>query len=72
MTTLLKLMGRGGVDRQVPPEHWRQFTQAAKQAGVPIEAVFYPEEGHGFFHDNNERDFLLRTEKLLATTLQPR
>jgi dipeptidyl aminopeptidase/acylaminoacyl peptidase len=37
--------------------------KAMRAAGVPVEAYYYPTEGHGFYKVENERDYY---GKLLA------
>jgi dipeptidyl aminopeptidase/acylaminoacyl peptidase len=34
--------------------------KALKSAGVPVETLYYPTEGHGFYVDANRREFYTR------------
>ena len=63
------LLAYGGRDRRVPKEHADKFLAAARSAGVAVEAVYYPEEGHGWFDAANHADFLQRLERFLAKSL---
>jgi acetyl esterase/lipase len=63
------LLAHGGKDRRVPIEHADRFAAAAKRAGVPIEVVSYPHEGHGWYDAANHFDFLNRMEAFLARSL---
>jgi dipeptidyl aminopeptidase/acylaminoacyl peptidase len=63
------LLAYGGEDVRVPPDHATRFASAAKSAGVPIEVVAYPTEGHGFFEQKNQADWWQRVERFLATHL---
>ena len=63
------LVAHGGVDRRVPIAHSREFVAAARRAGVRVEQVDYPDEGHGFFKPANQLDFYGRLERFLAESL---
>jgi dipeptidyl aminopeptidase/acylaminoacyl peptidase len=63
------LLAQGGVDRRVPMAHARRFAAAARDAGVDLEFVVYPDEGHGFFDPDDEADFFGRVERFLAKAL---
>lgn len=65
------LLAHGGKDRRVPIEHARQFESAAKAAGVRLEVIDYPHEGHGWFDPANHADFLKRLDAFLARSLAP-
>lgn len=60
------LLAHGGLDRRVPLEHATKFVSAARKAGVSIERVDYPREGHGFYYPDNQTDFFKRLEQFLA------
>ncbi|CAN5744540.1 hypothetical protein BH11PSE8_BH11PSE8_20820 [soil metagenome] len=64
------LVGHGAQDRRVPIEHSRSFVSAARAAGVQVEQVIYPEEGHGFVDPANQVDYWRRLEKLLDKSLK--
>ena len=63
------LVAHGGLDRRVPIAHSREFVAAAQRAGVKLDKVDYPEEGHGFFKPANQADFYGRLERFLAESL---
>ena len=63
------LLGYGGDDVRVPPDHSTRFVSAARSAGVPIEVVAYPTEGHGFYDQKNQADWWARVERFLAAHL---
>lgn len=56
------LLAAGGEDLVAPIEHSRGMERALKRAGVPVETLYYPKEGHGFYAVENRRGFY---EKLL-------
>lgn len=64
------LVVQGGLDRRVPIVHARRFVDAARAAGVEVEAVYYGDEGHGFMHPSNHADYLRRLEAFLARSLR--
>lgn len=65
------LLAHGVEDRRVPVEHARKFASEARRAGVRVEEVMYPKEGHGFVDPANEADFLGRVERFLEESLRP-
>ncbi|HEY8708684.1 MAG TPA: prolyl oligopeptidase family serine peptidase [Burkholderiaceae bacterium] len=64
------LLVHGGVDRRVPIVHASKFVAAARNAGVAIEELVYPDEGHGFADPTNHADYLTHVERFLAKSLQ--
>jgi len=56
-------LAAGGEDERAPIEHSRQMEKALKAAGVPVETLYYPTEGHGFYQEKNRKAFY---EALLA------
>lgn len=63
------LLAHGRIDRRVPIEHSRKFLSAAESAGVKVDWVVYPDEGHGFRLPANEADFWKRVDAFLANSL---
>ncbi len=57
------LLAAGGEDERAPIQHTQMMEKALRAAGVPVEAYYYPTEGHGFYKVENERDYY---GKLLA------
>lgn len=50
-------LAAGGEDKRAPIEHTEMMEKALRSAGVPVEAVYYRTEGHGFYKVENERDY---------------
>lgn len=63
------LLAGGGFDRRVPIEHQHRFRDEAQKAGVAVEWIEYPGEGHGWAREANEVDFWQRVERFLARHL---
>ena len=51
------LLAAGGEDRRAPIEHTRMMERALESAGVPVETVYYPEEGHGFHRLDHQQEY---------------
>lgn len=56
-------LAAGGEDERAPIVHSRQMEKALRTAGVPVETLYYPTEGHGFYQEKHRQEFY---EKLLA------
>lgn len=66
MATRIKspvFMAAGGEDERAPVQHTELMERRLKAAGVPVEAVYYRTEGHGYYKEENQRDYYT---KLLA------
>ena len=50
-------LAAGGEDRQAPIQHTEMMEKALRAANVPVEALYYPTEGHGFYKTENEREY---------------
>lgn len=50
-------LAAGGEDERAPIQHTEMMEKALRKVGVPVEAVYYPTEGHGFYKVENERDY---------------
>lgn len=50
-------LAAGGEDERAPIQHTEMMEKALRNAGVPVDAVYYPTEGHGFYKLENEREF---------------
>src|SRR5690606_20722550 len=59
-------LAAGGEDFVAPIEHTRRMEAALKAAGVPVEALYYPKEGHGFYDLAHRREFYGRLLRFLA------
>ena len=53
-------LAAGGEDERAPIQHTEMMEKALRNAGVPVEAVYYPTEGHGFYKLENEREFYFK------------
>ncbi|BAL97551.1 alpha/beta hydrolase family protein [Rubrivivax gelatinosus] len=65
------LLAQGGYDRRVPKQHADDFEDAARKAGVKIERLDYPFEGHGFVELESQVDFMNRLAAFLKRSLEP-
>ena len=53
-------LAAGGEDETAPIEHSRRMEAALKAVGTPVEALYYPEEGHGFYLQAHRTAFYQR------------
>lgn len=56
-------LAAGGEDERAPVQHTELMERRLNAAGVPVEAVYYSTEGHGYYKEENQRDYYT---KLLA------
>jgi dipeptidyl aminopeptidase/acylaminoacyl peptidase len=56
-------LAAGGEDQRTPIEHSKMMERALIAAGKPVETLYYPNEGHGFYVEANRKAYY---EKLLA------
>ena len=54
------LVLHGERDAEVPVPQGYEFWHALKTLGVPTQLVVYPDEGHGFFREENKKDRISR------------
>lgn len=59
----------GGEDKVAPIEHSKMMEQALRKAGVPVETLYYPTEGHGFYVEEHEREYYTRLLAFLSRYL---
>lgn len=64
-------LAAGGEDFIAPIEHTRRMESALEEAGVPVETLYYPKEGHGFYEIGHRREFYTRVLGFLATHIGP-
>lgn len=64
------LVLQGDNDIRVPKEEAEQVVSILKAEGRTVEAVYYPEEGHGFVKREHQRDELTRSVAWLQKYLQ--
>lgn len=50
-------LAAGGEDERAPIEHSKAMERALQSAGVPVESLYYPTEGHGFYVEANRKAF---------------
>jgi dipeptidyl aminopeptidase/acylaminoacyl peptidase len=62
-------LAAGGEDRRAPIEHSKMMERALKSAGVPVETLYYPNEGHGFYVEANRREYYRRLLAFLGRHL---
>ena len=56
-------LAAGGEDQRAPIEHSKMMERALIAAGKPVETLYYPNEGHGFYVEANRRAYY---QKLLG------
>lgn len=61
--TVPVFLAAGGEDRVAPVEHTKRMEKALRKAGVPVETLYYPNEGHGFYTEEHRAEYY---GKLLA------
>jgi dipeptidyl aminopeptidase/acylaminoacyl peptidase len=62
-------LAAGGKDERAPMEHTRKMEKALKEAGVPVESLYFKSEGHGFFTEPHRREYYARLLAFLSTHL---
>lgn len=62
-------LAAGGKDERAPIQHTRRMEAALKRAGVPVETLYYPTEGHGFYTEPHRREFYVRLLAFLQRNL---
>lgn len=61
-------LAAGGQDERAPVEHTRRMEKALKEAGVPVESLYFKSEGHGFFTEPHRREYYTRLLAFLIPT----
>ena len=64
-------LAAGGEDERAPEEHTRAMERALKAAGVPVETLVYPQEGHGFYLEAHNREYYTRLLAFLDRHIGP-
>lgn len=64
--TVPVFLAAGVEDERAPVEHTEKMERALKAAGVPVEALYYRNEGHGFYVDANRQEYYTRLLAFLA------
>lgn len=63
------LIGQGANDPRVTTAEAEQMVRAMQANGAPVTYVLFPDEGHGFQREENDRAFSAVTEEFLARCL---
>lgn len=64
-------LAAGGEDQRAPIEHSRKMEKALRDAGVPVETLYYDTEGHGFYTEEHNREFYTRLLAFLDKHIGP-
>ncbi|MBA2239286.1 MAG: S9 family peptidase [Lysobacter sp.] len=59
-------LAAGGRDERAPIAHTEMMEKALRKAGVPVETLYYPNEGHGFYVEANRVEYYTRLLAFLA------
>lgn len=62
-------LAAGGEDEVAPIKHTELMEKSLRAAGVPVEALYYDTEGHGFYVEENQREFYTRLLAFLSRSL---
>ncbi|KAF1684643.1 peptidase S9 [Pseudoxanthomonas broegbernensis] len=62
-------LAAGGTDERAPIEHSQRMEKALRKAGVPVETLYFPNEGHGFYTEAHRREYYTRLLDFLARHL---
>ncbi|MBB5866419.1 S9 family peptidase [Xanthomonas sp. 3058] len=62
-------LAAGGKDERAPVEHTERMERALKVAGVPVEALYFPNEGHGFYTEAHRRAYYTQLLAFLSKQL---
>lgn len=62
-------LAAGGKDERAPVAHTERMEKALKRAGVPVEALYFPNEGHGFYTEPHRREYYTRLLAFLGRHL---
>ncbi len=59
-------LAAGGEDTVAPEAHTKKMERALKAAGVPVETLYYPTEGHGFFTESRRLEYYAKLLDFLS------
>ncbi|WP_223214364.1 alpha/beta hydrolase family protein [Xanthomonas sp. NCPPB 1638] len=62
-------LAAGGKDERAPIEHTKAMERALKGAGVPVESLYFANEGHGFYTEAHRREYYTRLLAFLSKQL---
>lgn len=67
--TIPVFLAAGGEDKTAPIEHTRRMEAALRKAGKPVQALYKPTEGHGFYVEANRREYYTHLLAFLAANI---
>ncbi len=62
-------LAAGGEDEVAPIAHTRMMEAALRKSGAPVESLYYPTEGHGFYTEPHQREYFTRLLGFLSQHL---
>ncbi|UJB21802.1 MULTISPECIES: alpha/beta hydrolase family protein [Lysobacter] len=62
-------LAAGGQDERAPQVHSERMEKALREAGVPVESLYYKSEGHGFYEEAHKREYYSRLLAFLSRSL---
>ncbi|MGV8941436.1 MAG: alpha/beta hydrolase family protein [Lysobacter sp.] len=62
-------LAAGGEDERAPIVHSKMMERALRNAGAPVETLYFNNEGHGFYLEANRREYYTRLLGFLARHL---
>ena len=62
-------LAAGGADHIAPVVHTRRMQRSLKAAGVPVETLYFENEGHGFYTEPHRREFYTQLLDFLSRHL---
>ncbi len=62
-------LAAGGKDERAPVAHTERMEKALRKAGVPVETLYFPNEGHGFYTEPHRREYYTRLLAFLGQHL---
>lgn len=62
-------LAAGGEDERAPLKHSEMMEKALRKAGVPVETLYYPTEGHGFYREAHRSEYYTRLLAFLGRHL---
>lgn len=62
-------LAAGGEDQVTPIEHTKMMEKALRSAGTPVETLYYPTEGHGFYTQAHRTEYYTRLLDFLSRHL---
>jgi len=62
-------LAAGGNDERAPIQHTKEMEDALRKAGAPVETLYFPNEGHGFYGEDHKLAFYAQLLALLDRTI---